>query len=133
MKFSQLKLTRTVLFAGVLGVMSFIWLINIEPSRAGNYYNSSTPCKTSIPEPYPFIGILALGILGGGYLLKQRLRKKVDDLNNNSYLSVNTFHTLNNQQSRQIPFIHSDKQSEQNYHGLSPSLEFQLIDPTEII
>ncbi|MBW4677988.1 MAG: hypothetical protein KME52_29555 [Desmonostoc geniculatum HA4340-LM1] len=115
MKFSQLKITRTVLFTGVLGVMSFIWLINIEPSRAGNYYNSSTPCKTSVPEPYPFIGILALGILCGGYLLKQRLRKKVDDLNNNVYLSVNTFHTLNNQQSRQIPFIHSDKQSEENF------------------
>ncbi|MEH1941590.1 MAG: hypothetical protein V7L01_15420 [Nostoc sp.] len=121
MEFSHLKITRTVLFASVLGVTSLIWLINVEPSRAGNYYKPSALCKTSVPEPYPFIGILAFGILGGGYLLKQRLRKKVDGLNNNTCPPINTFHTLNNEQS------------EENYHSLSPSLEFQLIDPTEII
>ncbi|MEH2073793.1 MAG: hypothetical protein V7K57_05290 [Nostoc sp.] len=133
MKFSRLKITKTVLIASVLGVTSLIWLINVEPSRAANSYNPSTPCTTSVPEPSPFIGILAFGILGGGYLLKQRLRKKVDDLNNNSCLPMNDFYTSNNQQPRQIPLFHSDEQSEENYQSLSSSLELQLIDPTQII
>ncbi len=133
MRFYQLKITRTVLFLGVLGVTSLIWLINVDPAHAVNYHKPSALCKTSVPEPYPFIGILAFGILGIGYLLKQRLIKKVDNLNNNSYPPINALHTLNNQQLRQIPFIHSDEQNEENYHPLSPSLELQLIDPTEII
>lgn len=133
MKFSQLKITRTVLFASVFGVTSLIWLINVEPVRATNYYKPSSHCKTSVPEPYPFISILAFGILGGGYLLKQRLRKKVEDLNNNSCSIINTGDTLNNQQPRQIPFIHSDEKNEENYHPFSSPLELQIIDPTEII
>ncbi|MEH2266494.1 hypothetical protein [Nostoc sp.] len=129
MKFSQLKITKAVLIASVLGVTSLIWLINVEPSRAAN---SSTPCQTSVPEPYPFIGVLAFGILGGGYLLKQRLRKKVDDLNNNSCLPTNDFYTSNNQQPRKIPLFLSDEQSEEKYQSLSSPLELQLIDPTQI-
>ncbi|MEJ6488080.1 hypothetical protein N0Y54_43880 [Nostoc punctiforme UO1] len=121
MRFSNMKIAQPILFVGALGITSLIWLINVEPSRASvaNYYKPSTPCKTSVPEPYPFVGILALGILGGGYLLRQRLSKKVAD--------------LNNQQPRKLPFIQSDKRSEENYHPLSYSLELQLIDPTEII
>ncbi|OYD87544.1 hypothetical protein CDG77_28810 [Nostoc sp. 'Peltigera membranacea cyanobiont' 213] len=133
MKFSQLKITKAVLIAGVLGVTSLLCLINVEPSSAANYYNPSSPCKTSVPEPSPFIGVLVFGILGGGCLLKQRLRKKVDDLNNNTCSSMNAFYTSNNQQPRQIPLLLSDEQSEGNYQPLSSSLELQLIDPTEII
>lgn len=133
MKFSQLKITRTVLFASVFGVTSLIWLINVEPVRATNYYKPSSHCKTSVPEPYPFISILAFGILGGGYLLKQRLRKKVEDLNHNSSLEINNFDTLNNQQPPQIPFIHSDNKNEEHYYPISSSLKLQLIDPMEII
>lgn len=77
MRFYQIKTIKNHLFAGVLGVTSLIWLINVEPVRATNYYKPSSHCKASVPEPYPFISILAFGILGGGYLLKQRLRKKL--------------------------------------------------------
>ncbi|MEH1897619.1 MAG: hypothetical protein V7K94_20395 [Nostoc sp.] len=133
MKFSRLKITKTVLIASVLGVTSLIWLINVEPSRAANSYNPSTPCTTSVPEPSPFIGVLVFGILGGGCLLKQRLRKKVDDLNNNTCSSMNAFYTSNNQQPRQIPLLLSAEQSQENYQPLSSSLELQLIDPTQII
>lgn len=132
MKASNLKIARTVLFAGALGVMSMIFLIYTKPSPAASFPDkSSTPCKASVPEPYPFMGILALGILGGGYLLKQRLRKKSDGLNNKGLVAINDCSTSDNQQLRQISFIPSGEQSEENTHYLSPVLELQLIDPTE--
>ncbi|MBD2593200.1 hypothetical protein H6G74_02510 [Nostoc spongiaeforme FACHB-130] len=131
MKYSQTKITKAVLFSGGLGVMSFILLINVEHSIAANYYKPSPLCKTSVPEPYPLISVLALGILGGGYLIKQRMRKKVNDFDN-SYSSINTY-TQNHQQPQPIPFINSDEESEENYYPLSASLKLQLIDPTEIL
>ncbi|BBD63391.1 hypothetical protein NIES2109_62410 (plasmid) [Nostoc sp. HK-01] len=138
MRFSYIKRTQPILFMGVLGATSLILLINVDPSRAiepshaGNYYKPTTLCTKSVPEPYPFVGISALGILGGGYLLRQRMRKKVDDFNNNSCLSINPY-TPNHQQPQKISFIYADEESQENYYPLSASLELQLIDPTEII
>jgi hypothetical protein len=134
MKVSNLKIAKPVLFASALGVISLSFiLIDAKSSLAGGYFNQSyTRCHkpVSVPEPYPFVGILAFGILGGGYLLKQRLMKKGNCLNNN-LLSFNDFSLSNNQQSRQISFIEPVEQSEENYYHLSPSFELQLIDPTE--
>ncbi|MGI2906248.1 hypothetical protein [Tolypothrix sp. VBCCA 56010] len=137
MKVPNLKIARTVLFASALGVISLTFiLIDAKSSLAGSYFNQSyTRCNkpVSVPEPYPFVGILAFGILGGGYLLKQRLRKKGDCLNNNGLLPIDDFSLSNNQQSRQISFIDSVEKSEENYYHLSPDFELQLIGPTEII
>lgn len=137
MKVPNLKIARTVLFASALGVISLSFiLIDAKSSLAGSYFNQSyTRCNkpVSVPEPYPFVGILAFGILGGGYLLKQRLRKKGDCLNNNGLLPIDDFSLSNNQQSRQISFIDSVEKSEENSYHLYPDLELQLIDPTEII
>ena len=136
MKVSNIKIAKPVLFASALGVISLSFiLIDAKSSLAGGYFNQSyTRCNkpVSVPEPYPFVGILAFGIFGGGYLLKQRLRKKGDCLNNDSLLAINDFSISNNQQSRQISFIEPVEKSEENYYHLSPSFELQLIDPTEI-
>ncbi|MEH2268981.1 MAG: hypothetical protein V7K68_11180 [Nostoc sp.] len=132
----HIKIAHNVLLPIALGVISLILLIDVKPSQgASSLDQSSTPCNkyASVPEPYPFVGILAFGILAGGYLLKQRLRKKSDYLNNNGFLPINDFCTSNNQQSRQIPFINSDEQSEDKFYHFYPSFELQLIEPMENI
>jgi hypothetical protein len=134
MKVSNRKTARTVLLASALGIISLSSiLIDAKSSLASSH--SYNPCtkSASVPEPYPFVGILAFGMLCGGYLLKQRLRKNGDCLNNNGLLPVNDFSISNNPQSRQTPFIGSVEPSEENFSHPSPYGELQLIDPTEII
>ncbi|MFN6526125.1 hypothetical protein [Nostoc sp. ChiSLP03a] len=136
MKKSHIKIAHNVLLPIALGVISLILLIDVKPSQgASSLDQSSTPCNkyASVPEPYPFVGILAFGILGGGYLFKQRLRKKGARLNNDRLLPINDFYTSNNQQYRQLSFINSDEPSEDNLYRFCPSLELQLIEPMENI
>ncbi|MTJ13479.1 PEP-CTERM sorting domain-containing protein [Anabaena sp. UHCC 0187] len=110
MKVCNLQIAKNVLLTSALGAISLISLIDVKPSFAGSsYYQSSLRCSKSVPEPSTFIGVLALGIFGGGYLLKQQMKKKGD------------FSTSINQE------FHS---GEENYHDISPSFELQLIDPT---
>ncbi len=136
MTVSNLKKSKIYLFAVALGAVSlgFI-LIDVKPSLANSFSTQYyKPCNksASVPEPYPFVGMLAFGILGGGYLLKQRLRKKGDSLNNNNLLPINHLSISNNQESRQTAFIESVEKTEENPYDFSPSFELRLIDPTEI-
>lgn len=102
---TKLKLFQNILFTGALGIMSLSYLlIDSKPSVAAN--QSPYTCSKSVPEPNLIVGILTFSILGGGYLIKQRLREKGDCLNKNDLLSIN---------------------------DVSPSLEFQIIDPTKVI
>lgn len=135
MRFTNLKFAITFLFAGVLGAifMNFIF-IDIKPSLASGFsaqiYKNCNK-TASIPEPYPFVGLLAFGMLGGGYLLKKRLIKKGDSLNDNTLLQTHDSSLSNNQQSQQISFINAVDQREENRCHISP-YELQLIKPTEI-
>lgn len=100
----NLKKFRNTLFAGTLGIISLSTvLIDSKPSLA-----ISNNCQKPVPIPdsYPLAGVLSFGILGGGYLLKQRLKKTGDCFDENDLLPT------------------SDN---------STSLEFQIIDPTDII
>ncbi|NJN12716.1 MAG: hypothetical protein HC836_42175 [Richelia sp. RM2_1_2] len=102
---TNLKLFQNLLFTGALGIMSLSYLlIDSKPSLAAN--QSPYPCSKSVPDPNPIVGVLSFSILGGGYLIKQRLREKGDCLNKNDLLPIN---------------------------DVSPSLEFQIIDPTKVI
>lgn len=141
MDFFQLKITRTILFTSTFGIifLSSI-LIGTKPLLAGGYPSQSftrchqyTSVPVSVPEPYPFVGILAFSILSGGCLLKHRLRKKGDCLNNNTLETINNFFTSNYQQSRQVQFTDSSEQREDNYCHVSLGFELQLIDPAKRI
>ncbi len=105
MIFTNSKIVRNALFTGVLGIVSLsaVLIIDAKPSLA-----TSISCQkpVSVPDSYPLVGVLAFSIFGGGYLLRQRLSKKGYYLKENDLVRIDDF---------------------------SPSFEFQVIDPTEII
>lgn len=119
--FNNSKIATNILFTSAFGLifLNFI-LIDTKPSFATQ--QSSTNCIKSVPDTYPFVGVLTFGVLGASYLLKQKFKNKGNSLDNN-LLPINDFSANNNYQ----------KQHEQDNFNASQSFQLQVIDPTEVI
>lgn len=68
-----------------------------------------------------------MGILGCGYLLKQRMKNKSSHANNDVPLPINDDLISNNQQMQIIPFIEINEIDEENHHETYADVQMQLV------
>jgi hypothetical protein len=133
MKSANLKQVKTGLFTSALAVISIMSLIDIQtavasiPATSNFYTKPVSQCKESVPESPTVVGIIVLGILGCGYLLKRRIQKHKSPLNNSKFLEENEDLLISNSQVRIIPFIELDEFMEEDDCDIDSPLE--LVEP----